>query len=187
MIKAVIFDCFGVLTGDGWLPFKRKYFGHDRELLLQATDLNKQADAGLISYEEFLESVAELANIDKSAADQEIEDNIANNKLFDYIETLSPKYKIGMLSNAADDWLEHMFSPKQRRLFDTVVLSYETGIVKPDQRAYEIIAQRLGVDCSECLFIDDQERYCLAANDSGMKSVWFQNTEQTINDLKRIL
>src|SRR5690348_2888052 len=61
MIKAIVFDCFGVLTSDGWLPFKKKYFGHDSALTEEATSLNKQVDAGLISYDDFVPAVAKLA------------------------------------------------------------------------------------------------------------------------------
>ena len=29
MIKAIIFDCFGVLAGDSWLPYKYELFDED--------------------------------------------------------------------------------------------------------------------------------------------------------------
>jgi hypothetical protein len=28
-VTTVIFDCFGVLVSDGWLPFKQRYFTQD--------------------------------------------------------------------------------------------------------------------------------------------------------------
>ena len=37
--KAIIFDCFGVLAEDGWLPFKRKYIGDNLELMQTISDL----------------------------------------------------------------------------------------------------------------------------------------------------
>lgn len=63
MIKAVIFDCFGVLTSDGWLPFKQANFGDKPELMVQVMELNRLADAKAIAYDVFLSRIAELANV----------------------------------------------------------------------------------------------------------------------------
>ncbi len=184
MITAVIFDCFGVLTSDGWLPFKNKYLGHDQQLMQEASDLSKQSDSGLISYHDFVSGVAKLAQLPTAEAYSQIENNVADSELFAYIKTLKPKYKVGMLSNAAENWLGEMFSPTQLALFDAVALSYETGFIKPQPQSYHMIADRLGVAVEECVLVDDQERYCTGANDIGMQSVWFKSTEQAIADLK---
>ena len=174
MIRAIVFDCFGVLAGDGWLPFKQKYFGHDKELFTRAGDLNRQVDAGLADYDEFIREVARLAGIPEHEAYQQIEENPPHHELFDYIrQQLKPAYKLGMLSNAGANWLPEMFSKEQIALFDAIALSYEIGVTKPDPRAYHIIADRLDVAPDECVFIDDQERYCTAAAAEGMHAVRF--------------
>lgn len=188
MIEAIIFDCFGVLTSDGWLPFKRKHFGHDPGLERQAADLNKQVDAGLADYDDFISGVAELAGMTANQARLEIEDNVANEALFAYIiQELKPKYKLGLLSNAGANWLDELFSLEQANLFDTVCLSCDTGFVKPDERAYKHVAHQLGVDPADCLFIDDQERFCTAARDVGMQAVEYQNFEQCQRDIESVL
>lgn len=188
MIKAVIFDCFGVLVGDGWLPFKRKYFGNDPDLLDQATNLNRQVDAGLMSYEDFIKSVAELSGQPYFEVKREIERNPPQEEVFEYMATkLKPNYKIGMLSNAGANFLSTLFTPEHLELFDAVALSYETGIIKPDERAYQIIADRLAVEPEECVFIDDQERFVTAARDFGMQAVHYRDYVQAIADLEYIL
>lgn len=187
MIRAVVFDCFGVLAGDGWLPFKDKYFGHDEALLAEATDLNKQADAGLISFADFSEAIGRMCGMTAAEVVQEIEDNPANTTLFQYIEGLKQEYKIGMLSNAPADWLHDLFNESQRSLFDASALSYETGFIKPDPRAYEVIADRLGVQLDECVFVDDQERFCTAAQELGMHAVHFKDNQQAIADISQLL
>lgn len=188
MIKAIVFDCFGVLTTDGWLPFKTKYFARDRQLLQQATDLNKQADSGLIDYDDFTRGVAQLAGVSPAEASQQIMGtHVANQTLFDYIAGLKAGYKVGILSNAAGDWLPEMFSPWQLGLFDAVALSCETGFIKPQSRAYETIAERLGVSVTECVLIDDQERYCSGAREIGMPAVVYRDIEQLKADLGILL
>ena len=54
MIKAIIFDCFGVLAEDGWTPFKRKYIAHDERLVQEVADLGKREDRGMLDHEEMI-------------------------------------------------------------------------------------------------------------------------------------
>lgn len=188
MIKAIIFDCFGVLTTDGWLPFKRKYFSQDPALEAEATDYNRRTDAGLMSYEEFTSAIATLAKVFYDEAKAAIEGNVTDDELFAFIaHELKPHYKIGLLSNAGADWLSRLFSEKQRNLFDAVALSYETGYLKPDERAYQTIAERLEVAPEECIFVDDQERYCTAAKEQGMQAICYQNFDQFEVELTALL
>ncbi len=188
MIKAIIFDCFGVLTSDGWLPFKRRHFGHDARLRAQATDLNKQVDAGLSDYDDFIVGIAELAGMTSEQARADIENNVFNAELFAHIEhSLKPKFKIGLLSNAGANWLDELFGHEQAQLFDVVNLSCDTGYVKPDERAYLTVAQALGVAPEECVFIDDQERYCIGARDVGMQAIVYHDFEQCRGELERLL
>jgi putative hydrolase of the HAD superfamily len=187
MTRAVIFDCFGVLATDGWLPFRQKYFGHDPKLRQQVTDLNKQVDAGLADYEEFEKTLSELAHLPMNEVQRAIENNQPNEPLFELIRALKPEYKIGMLSNAGANWLERIFTPDQIALFDATALSYETGFVKPDPRAYACIAQRLGVAPEEAILIDDQERYASGAHEVGMQMILYQDFEQTKAELTKRL
>jgi HAD superfamily hydrolase (TIGR01509 family) len=178
MIRAIIFDCFGVLTTDGWLPFKQRCFGHNPALMTRASELNRMSDAGLMTYHEFVDEIASMAGLPAATVHHAIESNVANEPLFSYIRELAPHYTIGLLSNASADWLQHLFSPEQCALFKAVALSYETGFVKPDPRAYEIIAERLGLEVGECLLVDDQERFCTGAREAGMPAIWYKSVEQ---------
>src|SRR6185312_508636 len=131
MVKAIIFDCFGVLTTEAWVPFKAKYFV-DSTRYEEAGGLMKQANAGLISQQDFLEKIAKLAGISPEQALHAIRQNVPNEPLFAYIkDKLKPKYKIGFLSNVAEDSMRRLFTPEQRSLLDIVTLSYKTGFIKP--------------------------------------------------------
>lgn len=188
MIKAVIFDCFGVLTTDGWLPFADKYFVHDPALRQKATDLNKAADAGFLDYGEFLHAIAELAQLDDASVRFEIETNKTNQPLFEYIQSdLSEKFLVGVLSNAASNWMNQLFTPEQVALFDAVTLSYQIGHTKPDPQAYQAIADTLGVLPQEAVFIDDQPRYCEAAKQVGMQAIVFTDNQQLRGELATLL
>lgn len=187
MTKAIIFDCFGVLTTDAWLPFKQQHFGDNPELLEEATTINKQADSGLISQQQFFEKIAALANMSVDETWHTLRNNVPNEPLFDIIRSLKPSYKIGMLSNVSSDYLKELFSEEHRGLFDEVALSFETGFIKPQPEAYEQIAERLGCAPEECVFIDDQERSCTGAREVGMPAIWYQNFDQCQADLEKAL
>lgn len=183
-IKAVIFDCFGVLVRDGWLPFCEKHFGHDTELREQARATNWRVNTGHITYDEYIAENAKLAGIDEKQARAEIESNLPNDALFELIKELKPDYKVAVLSNAAENWLEHLFGRDRAQLFDATLLSYEIQAMKPDPIMYETIAERLDVTPSECLFIDDQQRYCEGAQAIGMEAICYQDNAQLTKKLK---
>lgn len=187
MIKAIIFDCFGVLASDGWLPYKARHFGQDPDLLEQATSLNKQVDNGLLDYDEFIREVAAMANLPENIAREQIENNIPDDELFDYIAELKKTYRIGLLSNAGDNWLDDIFKPEQVALFDSIALSYDMHFIKPDPRAYETIATRLDMLPKECVFIDDQPRYVAGAEQVGMRGILYANCEQLKQDLPAVI
>lgn len=188
MIKAVVFDCFGVLTTDGWLPMRQRYFGDDADKFEQAGVLNRQVDGGVLSYEQFLAGVAEMAGIGAEQVRREIESNVANQPLFEYIrDKIRPNYATGFLSNAGANWLDRLFEPWQVALFDEVVLSCDLGVIKPHPLMYQTIANKLGFLPEECVFVDDQPRYCEGARSIGMSAIHYQNLEQCVEDLERVL
>jgi putative hydrolase of the HAD superfamily len=188
MVEAVIFDCFGVLAADGWLPFRQKYFGEQPQLFRQATELNKRTDAGLASYGEFIQEIALLAGIPDNEVRKQIENNPPNTELFEFIETrLKPRYKVGLLSNAAQNWLDEIFSPEQVAAFDAVGLSYEIGATKPAPITYETIAKKLNCRMSACVLVDDQAKYCEGARTVGMQAIHYRGADQTIKELHTLL
>lgn len=187
--KAVIFDCFGVLVREGWFAFLDEYFSHDTGKLQQAIDGMSRMGSGLIDHDDFIAQVAELAGISYQQTEDILTENPPDEKLFKYIETeLKPKYKLAILSNAGADRTVALFGEERAGLFDEVVLSYQFGTVKPDPAIYRITAEKLGVEPSECLFIDDQQRYCEAAENVGMQAVHHDNdTDKTIAKIKELL
>ena len=188
MIQAVIFDCFGVLTTDGWKQIREMYFAQDSELLQRSLDMDKAVNVGMTSYDEFLKEISDMTGLSYAEVNSRLNGKSPNTQLFDYIRReLKPHYKIGMLSNAADNWLTELFEPDQVALFDEAVLSYQVGMVKPEPAMYEQIATKLGVLPENCLFIDDSERYCTAAKETGMEAIWHQDTAATIEQIREKL
>jgi HAD superfamily hydrolase (TIGR01509 family) len=187
MVKAIIFDCFGVLTTEGWQEFKETYFS-DPDKLEEANKLNYLADQGKMNHEELLPLIAEIAQIPVSQAREEIDDYRPNKSLLEYIKKeLKPNYKIGMLSNVSDDWIVKMFTPDQVKLFDNLALSFNIGHTKPEPEAYEYATRKLEVELSECVFIDDRLHFVEAARELGMQGIEYKDFKQMKNELEQIL
>lgn len=187
MIKAIVFDCFGVLATEAWLPFKTEHFGHDAALYEQVTQLSQQANGGAISYQEFIRSVASLAGVGPDAIHDAISKNVPNQTLFNYLINLKKNYKLGFLSNVASDRLGDIFSEEQLGLFDAIVLSYQHGFYKPQPEAYQTTAEQLGVGVSECVFVDDQERQVAGARQAGGQAVLYKDFDQFKTELEKLL
>jgi len=188
MIKAIIFDCFGVLTIDGWLKFLDEYLP-DGPKRTQAKELNQQVDKGTLSYGEFIAGVADLAGTEPAVVDNTISEHLPKNEqLFDYIRGLRRDYKLSILSNIAmPDWFHEHFSEEELGLFDDLLLSSQVGLVKPDPEIFKLAARRLGVDVKECLFIDDREPNVAVAESLGMSGIVYKNFERLKEDLPAIL
>ncbi len=187
MIRAIIFDCFGVLATDVWLAFCESLLpGSD---ITQASALNKAYDRGIISYTDFVQGVTEL--VGQAPPDLEhitLGDIAKNEPLLQLIGQLKAEYKIGLLSNVSSDWIQKEFlTAKEQELFDAVVLSYEVGMIKPDPRIYELICTRLGVDPSEAVMVDDRQAYAEGAQQIGMKCIVYEDLRSFTRQLNQLL
>lgn len=188
MIRAVIFDCFGVLAGGTFQPFYRKYFAGDEEKIRRANGQLELSNRGLITYQQFVEFLAQEAKIGYQEARSFVDGSPRNEELLDYIQQeLRPKYKIGMLSNAADNWIDKIFLPEDIKLFDAVVLSYAVGYAKPEARIYEITAEKVGLRLDECVFVDDLAGYVSGAQAVGMKAILYKDFVSFRQQLESLL
>lgn len=188
MIKAVIFDCFGVLTTDGWKQIREEYFSQDEAKMQHSRDIDRAVNAGMMYYDDFITEICRMTGLSDPEVRSRMGSSAPNRLLFDFIrDSLKDTYKIGMLSNAAANWLDELFEPWQVALFDETVLSYEAGTTKPDPAIYTMMTNKLSVAPEECIFIDDSEWYCTAADELGFTSIHHQDTNQTILAIKELL
>lgn len=190
MIKAIIFDCFGVLLGSS---YQDRLAELERDEPGKAEDIraiNRAADMGILSNVEATVHMAELLDMEPEELQQEQrETEVPNEALLTFIETLKSDFKIGMLSNISSrERVGIRFEPgRLDTLFNTIVASGEEGYMKPDAEIYEITATRLGVRPEECLFIDDIEPFCQAARQTGMQAIRFVSTSQCIADISAMI
>lgn len=187
-VKAVIFDCFGVISLGQFMDFCHRYFEHGSTEIEKAFDILGAVEAGKTNHQAAYQQLSQLAGVtvDEVKSQLDFHQPWINLQLLGFIrQHLKPDYKIGMLSNVEHDWPKENLTPEQNALFDEQILSFRFGRAKPDPEIYEYAANRLGVLPEECLFVDDILPYCQAAERVGMKSIHFVSTEQAISDIKQ--
>ncbi|TAH34113.1 hypothetical protein EYC59_03900 [Candidatus Saccharibacteria bacterium] len=177
MVRAIIFDLYGVLAQNGWQAFKAKHFATREDVWTEVFKLGRRVDAGEADYTELISFTAEQTGESQETVRYQLEHTLANTELLSYIaDALKPHYKLGILSNASSTKvLDEVFSSEQIALFDVITLSHHTGLTKPATAAYESIANLLKVNVQECLFIDDQERHVEGAQNAGMRALVYSD------------
>ncbi len=108
--------------------------------------------------------------------------------LIDYIRRLKPVLKIGLLSN---NWsnLRRLIEKRWQvaDAFDTLVISAEVGLLKPDPAIYQLALERLGVLPIQAVFVDDVIENVVAARQLGWQAVHFNNPTQARAELAALL
>ncbi len=100
--------------------------------------------------------------------------------LMAYIERLRAHYHVGLLSNAADS-LRRVLSEVLAitPCFDSITISAEEGVMKPDARIFELALGRAGACPQEALFVDDNLANVEAAARLGMRTIHIRDAGTT--------
>lgn len=187
MIKAIIFDCFGVVVSET-LPTAYAAMGgdfeKDREFIQSVIDAANKgtiprstgpiAEKLGISEETWLSAVSSGREI--------------NQQLLNFILKLRKDYRTAMLSNISSIGFSKLFEPGfLDEYFDVSVASGVIGFAKPEARAYEYVAEQLGVRLDECVFTDDRQEYIDGAAAVGMCTILFKHFEDFSDQLEKLL
>lgn len=186
-VKAIIFDCFGVLVQPAITLLYHAY----PELTDEIDDFEHQWHLGKISRSQFEDLISKLVDLTPKEVRTKYYDICVRDELaVDMVRTLKSegKYKIGLLSNVGSDRMDEYFPKKlSDELFDQVVCSFEVGMVKPEVAIFRLMAERLCATPSECVMIDDKPINIDGARDAGMQTVMFINPDQAKADLQSLL
>ncbi|MDO4739790.1 MAG: HAD-IA family hydrolase [Eubacteriales bacterium] len=171
-MKAVILDMYGVIIrqdGSDFAPYVQKFFPElSYEQITQPWFRADRGEIGMLDVWEALGFKGDLEAIDREYLDTlELSDGFHA-----FAQKMRPLYKMAILADDNSRWSRHL---RQKfdidRYFDAVCISAETGITKPDERAFLNALEQLGCRADECVFIDDRPRNLAAAQAVGMRAV----------------
>jgi putative hydrolase of the HAD superfamily len=199
-VRAAVFDLGGVLEHIGpptWrLKWQRRCGLTEAEFdaALQRADPSGLVPTGGLTESELRARYADTLALSPADADEMMADTwdwycgVLDEPLADYLRALRPRVKTAILSNSADGARREETRRYQLPdLVDVLVYSHEVGLAKPDPAIFRLVCERLGVEPSEAVFVDDLPENVGAAADLGLHAVLHESTEQTIAAVDTLL
>lgn len=99
----------------------------------------------------------------------------------DVLRTLKENgVRMGIVSNDAPKLREFLSERRLLEYFDTVVISGEEGIEKPDPRIMHLAMQRMAVSGERTLYVGDHPFDVLCAKHAGMDCAWIASKEMSL-------
>jgi putative hydrolase of the HAD superfamily len=111
-----------------------------------------------------------------------------NEPLVNYLRSVRPRYQTALLSNTPSG-MRVLLAERCAldRVFDALLISAETGVLKPEPESFLLALRCLQVEPGEAVFLDDEERFVAGARAIGMRAVRYESAEQAIADLQACL
>jgi epoxide hydrolase-like predicted phosphatase len=195
--QAVFFDLGGVIVRTEYQAPRQhlaERLGLDYDDLVQAvfeSETARRASLGEISEEEHWESLARRFRCKPS----EIESlrgeffggDIVDHELIEFIRSLRPRFKTGVISNAWSGLRQYMIDHKFDDAFDSLTISAEVGAVKPEAKIYQIALQATKVPAEAAIFVDDFAQNVEGAKTVGMAGVHFRDPAKAVAELEALL
>src|SRR5512140_1110378 len=147
-LRAIFFDIGGVILRTEYqaprehLAERLNTTYEDLSRIVFESDSSLRASIGEITTEAHWEAVARRlgrAVSEAPAFRQEFfAGDVLDRSLVEFIRSLRPRYKTGVISNAWPDMRQYMAAQKIEDAFDVLVSSAEVGVMKPDPKIYRI-------------------------------------------------
>ena len=196
-VRAVFFDLGGVVIRTEYQA-PREYLAErlnttyeDLNRIVFESDTSRRASIGELTTEAHWEAVTRKVGRPASEAgiirQEFFAGDIVDIELLDFIRSLRPRCKTGVISNAWPDLRQYLTEKKAVDAFDALVISAEVGIMKPEPKIYQMALEKLGVTAPEAAFVDDTPVNVDAARALGMQGVLFREPRRALSDLKEIL
>ena len=186
-IKAVIFDCFGVLY-TGSLTELANHCDSPEDVK-EMYDSTRAADHGFLAREDYISKMMELTHLSKrEVVDLMSSAQVRSRGMFAYAAELKKRgYKIAVLSNIGRDTIQKLFNEHDYELFHAIIASGDIGITKPHIPAYDRTLERLRVQPHEAIMIDDAYSNVEGAIEAGMHGVVFTSLVDLRSKIESIL
>ncbi|NOH00790.1 MAG: HAD family phosphatase [Chloroflexi bacterium] len=196
-IRAVFFDFGGVIQRTEFQAPRQhlaERFGMDYDdidKLVFAGESARRASVGEIKEDEHWSQV--LRRLKRPASElQSIKDeffggDVIDRELVKFIRSLNGKVRVGLISNAWDGMRPHLAKTGLLDLFQTVVISAEVGVMKPEARIYRLALEQAQVKANEALFVDDVPANIEACEQAGIKGILFKNPQEAMRQIRQLL
>ena len=185
MYSVIIFDFFDVIRTDAyrvWLDL------HNYRLDGIFLESVQRMDRGDISLTEFLDILGGISGQTRKQVQTDMDNGAKlDYEVLDIIQKLGNSFKIGLLSNAPSDFLRNLLGQYDlEKYFDVIVISSEVGLIKPHPEIFTHILEKMEVTADKAIFIDDNQRNIIGAENVGIKSILYKDHKQLLNELEQL-
>ncbi len=196
-IQAVFFDFGGVIMRTEYQAprqhlaerFHIDYDDIDKAVF--ASESARKASIGEITEEAHWREVLKRFKLPvselQSFKDSFFGGDVIDRDLVKFIESLRRKYHVGLISNAWSGLREFLAKERLIDAFDSVTISAEVGVVKPEAGIFQIALKQAGAESEAAVFVDDVLENIEACQSLGMKGVLFKEPQESLTQLKQIL
>ena len=113
--------------------------------------------------------------------------DVIDQEILDFLRSLKPNYKVGLISNAWDGLRDFIVREKFDDAFHHMIISAEVGVAKPVPKIYHIALEQFGVSPNEAIFVDDFIENIESCEKIGMKGIHFKDPKAAIQQVKELL
>ena len=111
-----------------------------------------------------------------------------NQELLKYIESLKAQgTRVFIMSNTTPETADVILKSDYAQLFDGLIFSTDTHVLKPDEVAYKIALEYFKLNPAETIFVDDNKKNIASAKKLGITGVHFTSTNQAIAEINKQL
>jgi epoxide hydrolase-like predicted phosphatase len=161
------------------------------EKIIFESESSQQASTGKIPEEAHWQAVAKNLGVKQPEADKIVDAFFSGDRadaiLLDFLRSLRPERKVGLISNAWSGLRAFITRQKFEDVFDEMIISAEVGVMKPDPRIYRLALEKLDAKAKESVFLDDVLVNVEAARSVGMNAIHFTQPEKALEELKQLL
>lgn len=180
MIRAVIFDYFGVISSDEYWNLVKA----DKSVSSDFLNIANRVNLGKLHWRDFIRTVADRTGQQFEQVERMYAKERINPAVLALAQELHATYKTGIITNAHHEFLEPIVAQAGLEgIFDSIIISSRVGYIKPDRRIFDIALSELSVEPAETVFIDDIERNADAAANLGFKTIHYRSIDQLRREL----
>jgi epoxide hydrolase-like predicted phosphatase len=196
-LRAIFFDLGGVILRTEYqaprerLAERLNMTYEDINKIVFESETARKASLGEISVDEHWLAVTRKLRLPDSEAEsirtEFFAGDVIDRDLLNFIRSLRPRYQTGVISNAWGDMREYIVKHQFDDAFDTLIISAEIGMMKPQREVYQLALKQAQVQANEAAFVDDTPKNVEASNALGMHGIIFRDPTQVKENLKTLL
>lgn len=183
---AVIFDFFGVISSEVAPFWLAKYLPPEEALAVKA-DIVHRGDRGELTQDQMFAQLGRIVGVPAATALAEWRQLVrVDPEMVDLVRATRRCSRVGLLTNSAGPFVREVIAAHDlERLFDTIVVSSEVRMAKPQADIYRLTLDRLEVAAPWTTLVDDTLANIEGAATVGICGLLFTSPEQCRAELAR--